>query len=134
MLSRRDLILSGAFASRLSPEPPQRGSGQNLDTSSIESGLNEVRDALRNLRRLTPSSEVAEIRDKQRTYFKSNQKFADFVDVGLRVWERLYDWHLDNQLPLQIARTPDGRMQMQVMLTTVVLKWELTDTQIGLPY
>jgi hypothetical protein len=68
MLSRRDLLMSGALASRLRPAEadaiqrnPQGGS--NTD---IQDDLRDIRDAVRDLRYLTPLIEVTQIQDKQR--------------------------------------------------------------------
>ena len=134
MLSRRDLIFSGAFASSLRPADALQPSSQGGSDAAIEKALHEVRDALKDLRRAAPSAEVAEIRDKQRTHFRANQKFPDFIDIGIRVWERLADWHVDNHLPLKVDRAADGRMQMELMFTTLVLKSDMSETQIGVPY
>lgn len=84
MLSRRDLIFSGALASSVRPE-----------------GVLKAQSS---------------------------------IDVGILVWERIYDWHLGNNLPLKTSRALDGRMEMEVMLTALVLRADIADTQIGVPY
>ena len=98
--------------------------------------LHEIRDAIRDLQHsgLTPSPDLDQIREKQRTHFKINQKFPAYIDIGLTIWERLYKWHLENHLPLATRRTTEGRIEMDYMYTTLVLKWELADTMIGVPY
>jgi hypothetical protein len=135
MLSRRDLLMSGALASSLRPadlEAAQRGSQSGND--AIQADLNEIRDALRGLKRLTPSAEATQIQEKQRLHFKLNQKFPDYIEIGLQVWERLYTWHLENQLPLKAMRTPEGRMEMEFMFTTLILRADVPDSQVGVPY
>lgn len=122
MFSRRDLLMglpiaAAPAARELSP-----------------SDLNGLTGAVRALQHLTPSSDIDQINDKRRTHFKTNQKFPAYIDVGLTVWERLNTWHLENHLPVTIRRTPEGRMEMDYMLTTLVLKWEMADTLISLPY
>ena len=136
MLSRRDLLMSGAFASRLRPAEAgeqQRGS-QAASDAAIEQNLADIRDALRDLRHLTPSLDVTQIQDKQRLHFKVNQKFPNYIEIGLLVWERLSMWHLENHLPLKTARMPDGHMEMEFMFTILILKNELADQMIGNPY
>ena len=131
MFTRRDLFLSGALASGLRPAAAQRGSAA-IDPT-VENVLREIRDALKALRQVTVPQEITDIREKQRIHLKINQKLPDFIDVGVRVWEHLYDWHLDNHLPLTISRA-NGVAQMEVMLTTLVLRPEIPETQIGVPY
>jgi hypothetical protein len=96
--------------------------------------LNGISSALRELHRLTPSSDIDQIRERQRTHFKVNQRFPAYIDIGLSVWERLNTWHLENHLPLATRRTPEGRMEMDYMYTTLILKWDMADAVIGVPY
>jgi hypothetical protein len=63
-----------------------------------------------------------------------NQKYPNYIDIGLSVWERLYMWHLENHLPLKAARAPDGHMEMEFMFTTLILKYDLAEAMIGNPY
>ena len=134
MLTRRDLLFSGALAPRLRADADDRAQQNSQATDAVERGIRQLTDAVRELHHATSSSDLTEIRNRQRTYFKANQKFPDYIDVGLRVWERLYDWHIENQLPLRMARLPDGRLEMEVMSTLAVLKWELGENEIGQPY
>ena len=130
MLSRRELLVSGAFASRLSPaeDAPQRSAqGGDIDVAGLTS-------ALRDLRHLTPLPEMATIQDRQRLHFKVAQHFPNYIDIGLTVWEHLTQWHLENRLPLKAVRTPDGRMEMEFLFTTLVLKPDVAETWIGNPY
>jgi hypothetical protein len=96
--------------------------------------LSPISSALRDLHHLTASGEIDQIKERQRTHFKINQRFPAYIDIGLMVWERVYTWHLENHLPLTARRTLEGRMEMEFMFTTLVLKWEMTDTMIGVPY
>ena len=134
MLTRRALLFTGGLLARFRP----------ADAAALQAATNgppdgqdthEIRDAIKALgQRATPSAEVLEIRTKQRTHFKVNQKLPDYIDVGITVWERLHEWHLQNNLPLKTARADDGHALMELMLTTVILKSELPDAQIGVPY
>jgi hypothetical protein len=132
MLSRRDLLMGVPVAAQLrlvaaarpAPDAPQEPSP---DLSGITSALHD-------LHYLTASTEVTQIRDKQRMHFKINQKFPAYIDIGLTVWEHLITWHLENHLPLTTRRTVDGRMEMDFMFTTLALKWEVGDAIIGVPY
>ena len=136
MLSRRDLLMSGALASRLRPAEAQaiQRNPQGGSNPDIQDDLRDIRDALRDLRHLTPLIEVTQIQDKQRLHFKLNQKFPDCIDIGIQVWERLYAWHLENKLPLRALRTPEGRMEMELFFTRLVLRSDVPDAHIGSPY
>ena len=131
MLTRRDLFLSGALASSLRPAAAQTSSAG--DNGATQKGLADIRDALVSLKHAPLTRDMIDIRQKQRIHFKVNQKLPDFIDVGLTVWEGLYDWHLDNQIPLKVTRVGD-RFEMEIMLIMVVLRHDLGDTQIGIPY
>ena len=128
--------MSGALASRLRPadaEAQQRNAVQGSDTA-VEQDLHEIRDAIRDLRGLTGSSYLAQIQERQHLHFKLNQKFPNYIDIGLQVWERLTLWHFENQIPLKATRTPDGRMEMELLFTTLVLKADVPDSFVGNPY
>ena len=122
MLSRRDLLMGIPVAAA----PAAR------ELSAPD--LNGIISAVRALQHLTPSGDIEQINDKRRTHFKAHQKFPAYIDVGLAVWERLTTWYLENRLPLTIKRTPEGGMEMEYMFTTIILKWEIADGLIGLPY
>jgi len=98
--------------------------------------LYSIRDALNALRQeqavLTPT--VNELRLRQRNFFRINQRFPQCIDVGIRVWERMQDWHIVHQRPLAIQRTADGQWQMDFIMSVIVLKHELPDEEIGIGY
>ena len=137
MLSRRDLIATGAFLSQARGTPPLEAaqSNQRGPRSSDElQALVEIRDTLRDLRHLSVSGTVNQVRERQRTFFRQYQRFPEFIDIGLRVWELLLDWHVENQRELNLTRSPEGRYHMEFMMTQLVLRYELTDTEVGIAY
>jgi hypothetical protein len=132
MLSRRDLIASGAAFTQVRPavaEAAQR-SGSDIDNRA----LNDIVTALRDLRHPAASPIVALVRDRQRTFLRQNQRFPEFIEVGIRVWEQLQDWHIENGQELKIARAADGRYTMEFMATQLVLRPDMADNEIGLAY
>ena len=142
MLTRRDLLLSGALASRLRPAGP---AGLDVPQSQSSGGgvpdaqdMHEIRDAIKALgQSLGPvpvPTEIADIRDRQHVHLRIYQKLPDYIDVGLRVWEHLYDWQLESHLPRKVARGADGHAEMEVMMTTLVLRPDVAEAQIGVPY
>jgi hypothetical protein len=78
-----------------------------------------------------PFAELAEIRQQQRIFLKASHKFPDFIEIGVDVWERLHDWHVRNQLPLNVVRRDDGRYTMTWMFTTLVLRPDQADGYVG---
>ena len=98
----------------------------------------KVADAIDKLRQLIEhqheSAEVSQIRSQQRTFLKANQKFPDFIDVGIDVWERMEDWHVKTRQPLTIVRTNDGRYGMTFLTTTLVLQPQQVGTYISWGY
>ena len=81
-----------------------------------------------------PFAELAEIREQQRIFLKASHKFPDFIEIGVKVWERLHDWHVRHQLPLNIVRRDDGRYTMTFMFTTLVLRPDQADSYVGFAY
>ena len=74
------------------------------------------------------SPELAHIREQQRVFLRANQKFPDFIEIGINVWESVYDWHVRHQQPLSISRNAEGRYTMMVALTTLVLRPDYIST------
>jgi len=67
-------------------------------------------------------------------FLRIHGKFPDFCDVGCQVFVEIYDWHVTHRQPLQISRSPDGRMAILFMLTQLVLRTDAEPGFIGLPY
>ena len=128
MVGRRDMLgsgllagLSGAFGE--SPAVPPAPAAAE-DTS--EAAANAI-DRLRALveRSSTPaaaSASIALIRQQQRTYIRSHDKYPDFIEVGLGVFEEVYDWHVRYQQPITAARLADGRYTIGFMFTNLILR------------
>jgi hypothetical protein len=133
MLSRRELIAGGAAAHMARGEgaAAQRG-GDGDNGPELES----IRNVLESIRGqytvLTPP--VLQLRDRQRQFFRLNHRFPECIDVGIRIWEQMQDWHIRHLRPLNINRAGDGRWQMDFILSVIVLKHELPENEIGQPY
>ena len=65
---------------------------------------------------------VARIRQQQHTWMRSTQKYPDFIEVGLDIWDNIYDWHVVYQQPVNMTRTSDGRYTMVFMYATLLLR------------
>lgn len=77
---------------------------------------------------------IGRIRQQQRQWLRSTQKFPDFIEVGIDVWDNVHDWHVAHQQPLSMGRAADGRYTMLFMFTTLVLRPEQALDYIGFPF
>ena len=108
----------------------QRASGsQQPDGEAVSAAIDDLRQTIDRTQQVSP--ELARIREQQRVFLRANQKFPDYIEIGIAIWEGVYDWHVRHQLPVNITRTTDGRYAMAVMLTTLVLRPEQPETYIG---
>ena len=74
---------------------------------------------------------VARIRQQQHTWMRSTQKYPDFIEVGLDVWDNIYDWHVVHQQPITMTRTSDGRYTLVFMYTTLLLRPDQAPDFVG---
>lgn len=132
MLSRRELIAGGAGITQLSAG--DAAAAQRSSDRDYSGELQSIRDVLVAMQNKVATPTVNEIRDRQRVFFRLNQRFPECVDVGIRVWERMQDWHIVNGRVLTIQRGGDGRWQMDFILTVLILKHELPENEVGQPY
>lgn len=130
MLSRRELIAGGAAVHMASGDA---AAAQNdAQIAALRDDVQGIRSLLTANPVTTPT--VTTLRDRQRQFFRLNQRFPECIDVGIRVWESMQDWHIRNLRPLNMNRTGDGRWQMDFILSVLVLKHELPENEIGQPY
>lgn len=132
MMSRRDLIASGGVFSQL--RPAEAAAAQRGDSALEQGLLREIRDAVNGLRRPVDGSDITKIREVQRAFAKVNHKFPDLIEIGIQVWERLHTWHIENRLEMKLSRSPEGRLQMEFMMTQLVLRTDVPDNYISVPY
>ena len=110
------------------PDAPQRD-----DRADIARAIDELRELLR-ARVAPPFVELAEIRRQQRMFLKASHKFPEFIEIGVNIWDRLYDWQVRYRQPLNVARRDDGRYTMTFMFTTLVLRPDQADDYVGFAY
>ena len=134
MMERRDVVGSGLLGlTALFGTGSEAAAAQRTDSEEVARQIEELREALE--RRLDPTfTELREIRQQQRTFLKAGQKFPDFIEIGIDVWERVYDWHVRHQVAPNIVRRDDGRYTMAFMFTTLILRPELLDNYVGFGY
>jgi hypothetical protein len=105
--------------------------------------VNAVRDLVQAVRswrdqeassRMRTSPGITRVRTNQRQFLKANQKFPDYIEVGADVWDELVDWHVSTLRTPTITVRPDGRYQMAFLQTTVILRVDFGDEQVGLGF
>jgi hypothetical protein len=77
---------------------------------------------------------VTKVRQQQRTWLLATRKYPDFLEIGLDVWDNVYDWHVAYQQPLSVQRLADGRYGMAFMFTTLLLRSDLNPEFVGYPF
>lgn len=136
MLERRNVIGSGlvaGVAGLLGGGPVDAAQGKEDDGA--------VADAVDRLRRtveqqfdacaLGPCPHIDAVRRQQRTFLKTTQKYPEYIEVGIDVWESVYDWHVKHQQPVQAGRAADGRYMMLFMFTNLLLRPDQAPTYVG---
>jgi hypothetical protein len=139
MVERRDVIgggLAAGLAVVFGGDAAQGAQTQrSASASDVDSVTGKAVDALRVLlEHQHESPDIIQIRSQQRTFLKANQKFPDFIDIGIDVWEHLHDWHVKNRQPLTIVRMNDGQYGMAFVVTTLVLQPQQTASYISWGY
>jgi hypothetical protein len=77
---------------------------------------------------------VTRVRQQQRTWLLATRKYPDFLEIGLDVWDNVYDWHVAYQQALNVQRLADGRYGMAFMFTTLLLRSDLNPDFVGYPF
>jgi hypothetical protein len=132
MLSRRELIAGGAGIHMAGGNAAAAQRDRDRDLDQVLEEVQGIRSLLTANPVLTPA--VTTLRDRQRQFFRLNQRFPECIDVGIRIWEQMQDWHIRNLRPLNINRGGDGRWQMDFVMSVLVLKHELPENEVGQPY
>jgi hypothetical protein len=136
MLSRRELLAGGAVT-QLARGDAAAAQGRTGDAerdgadalAGISQSLSEIRSQF-----VITTLVYSQIRDRQRQFYRLNQRFPECIDVGIRAWESMQEWHIRHLRPLNINRAGDGRWQMDFIMSVLVLKHELPDNEIGQAY
>jgi hypothetical protein len=143
MMERRNLMAGGLAAGITALMTPDTAAGaeaaaqRDSDDETVARAVNGLRDSLdRRLETLQNGAwrRVTQIREQQRLWLRSTQKYPDFIEIGVDVWESLYDWHIRYQQPLNVARMPDGRYAMVFMFTTLLLRSDTSPDFVGVAF
>lgn len=140
-MERRSLVNGGLFTGLTALFVP---SSAEAAAGGGQEGDQRVANAVVDLRRTLeqqlqqqatgPWSGVTAIRRQQHEWMKSQQKYPDFLEIGLGVWDSLHDWHVRHQHPMNVTRLADGRYAMAFMFTTLLLRPEMAPEWVGFPF
>ena len=140
MVKRRQLVGGGIVASLtalMGESSASAAAAVSEDSLQISGSIDQLRKTFEGQFEQTYASlwrGVARVRQQQRTWMKSTMKFPDFIEIGIDVWDNLYDWHVAHQQPVSMGRAADGHYTMTFMFTTLVLRPEQTPDYVGFPF
>jgi hypothetical protein len=134
-MERRDVVGGGllGLTALLGGTSVEAATAAQRDDAGVANAIEALNRMLQQ-RFLPPYPELAEIRAQQHTFIKATHKYPEFIDVGLNVWDRVYDWHVQQRVTPPVVRRADGRYTMVVMMTTLVLRPEQQDNYVGFGY
>ena len=142
MVERRTLVgagLAAGFTALAAPGAATATTGDSQDDAAVASEVRQLQSIVQGLPgQFWSTSEqpwrgVEAVRRQQREWLKSAQKYPDFMEVGIGIWESLHDWHVRYQQPIAMTRLADGRYAMSFMFTTLLLRHDLDANYVGYP-
>jgi hypothetical protein len=140
MISRRAVLGGGVFGAASMEGGAAAEQSVPADPRQVRELIGEVREISETLRlantaSFTGTSVVAErIRDQMVVFLRANNKYPDYLDVGIQVFHAMYDWHIHNRLPLVVGRSADGRYGLGFMFTRLILRPDAVPDFIGIAY
>jgi hypothetical protein len=142
MVTRRDLMTGGAFGALAVARPAgaeQRRDEDEQTASSLKRLSDSVESIDRTLDSAFQSNRVTfgftvKIREYFTQYMRANNKFPDYMEVGINVFYDVYDWHIKNNRQMEVSRVLENRMAIRYMFTLLVLRQEQDPNYVGVPY
>ena len=143
MIARRQMlgtgVLGGLVAAALPPEAgtadmeqaPERDIQAERERQAVANAVDKLTAALKAQRTF---DELTAVRDAQRAFLRANAKYPDFMEVGVDIWQTVYDWHVKWQQPMSVGRDSAGRYTLIFMFTTLILRPDMTGAFMGVPY
>src|SRR5688572_7604437 len=140
-MERRSLVgggLAAGMTALFAPAPADAATPaadeRDRETATAVRELNRTVREQFDVERLGMGRGIALVRQQQRIWMRTTHKYPDFLEVGLDVWDSVYDWHVINQQPLSVTRLADGRYAMVFMFTTLLLRPDQATDFIGVPF
>jgi hypothetical protein len=134
MVQRRDLVGGGLVAGLASMMVPAVEADAAVDDEQSTTAINRLRETFERQFDQVYSSRwrgVSRVREQQRTWLMSTRKYPDFIEIGIDVWDNIWDWHVVYQQPLNVTRVADGRYAMSFMFTTLLLRSDQKPDFVG---
>ena len=135
-MERRELVgggLAAGLAALMVPEAEAAGAAQRDNSEALSRAVDDLRQTIQGNYN-NPWRVIAQVREQQRIFMRQNYRYPEFVDVGIDVWDALYDWHVRFQQQVNMRRMQDGRYAMAFTFTTFILRPDMIPTYIGTPY
>ena len=135
MVQRRELVgggLMAGLATFMTPSAEAAVAPEDDEASAL--AINRLRETVERQFEQIYSSKwkgVSRVRQQQRTWMLATRKYPDFIEIGLDVWDNLWDWHVAYQQPLSVSRVADGRYAMVFMFTTLLLRPDQSPDFVG---
>ena len=138
MVGRRDVLsssllagLTGAVATAATVDAAEPAAAEDTSQAAA-AAVDRLRSTFeRHTTRAAIVGAVGQIRQQQRVLIRAHHKYPDFIEVGLGVWEEVYDWHVRYQQPINAARLADGRYVLSFMFTNLILRPDQATEFVG---
>jgi len=140
MIGRRHVLTAGGLFGAMSAtmlagtgNTPASAVGQPSERASQEI-IQALKDIGAAIDAQQSSSEIRPVKQRMLDFLKAEGKFPDYMEVGIDHWMAAYDWHVKHLRPITIERDANGRYQLVLMFTRLVLRPEAAPTLIGTPF
>jgi hypothetical protein len=138
MVSRRELLSGGVLSlAGAGAVAPREATGvQDVDLEPVLKGLEGLRTELAQYATgLAVSRDyIGQLRRIQKQHFRTNGRFPAWIDVGIDVFESVYDWYIRNQQPLTVTREAPGRFTIPFFFSTIIGRPDVEPNYISMPY
>ena len=136
MVERR-AVVGGSLLASLSTLMSPAGAEAAADLEGVSGSIDHLRRAVETQFASVYTNKwqgVSRIRQQQHTWMRSTQKYPDFIEIGIDVWDNIYDLHVVHQQPVNMTRTSDGRSTMVFMFTTLLLRPDQSADYVGFAF
>ena len=138
-MDRRTLMSAGVFAGiggTLAAAPARAAAADDNGDQLVASKLDDLRATLQRQIEFdeAPWRTVNRVRDQQRLFLRASHRYPEFIEVGVQVWESLYDWYVLTHQPPVMNRLADGRYVLVFPFTTIVLRPDYEPGFVGLGF
>jgi hypothetical protein len=131
------LLASLAPESAAAADPGGGGEAAGQKTAeeaAIQDAARAIRELRDELKRQNEFWELGALREPIRAFLRANGKFPDYLEVGIDVWQQVYDWHVRYHLAPIVGRNPDGRYTITLAATMLVMRVDTQPGYIGVPF